>query len=488
MSDLLYNIALLLHGVIPVIAMMGGSLFQRFARDTPLAGQVARIGIALLLFGMILPYLFLLFIEFDAYLFSSSSSYKLLPWINELPIHVDGFGMIARLIASLVVFLLLWDLHRGGQSRWNREPVPVGIGAFGMLFGFFLISGTDNLLILWGGVEIMLFAAQIMVGRTVRPLGGKSVGGFYAGLALLGMVLFYGMFGTMALSGIYSSLSTPNVEIVQLNPLLLGTLLLLAGLIARVGSGVAGLFRKDVGMVLRKNGLLSLFLLWGGAMIAVRLFSEMFPSYLFGLDLTNILLIMGTIVGVVCGLLAIGTDDRVKMLCYGMGGHIGIALLGFVFGAAGGVFGSRTWLAMNMLLSLGLLFQITRLDVGLNNSWVGKKKTVLAIGLAHFKKFGTGFLFLALAGLPFTGGFIARVVIIGSTIPSPLAAYSSFYADVPRRFFLYDPERPVDLFGPIFPFIAVGLVLSVLLLYAYGRLFKRLYLAVPDEGSGNNLG
>ncbi len=91
----------------------------------------------------------------------------------------------------------------------------------------------------------------------------------------------------------------------------------------------------------------------------------------------------------------------------------------------------------------------------------------------------TGFLFLALAGSPFTGGFLARIVMVGSTTPLPFTLPRLTGRSFPRRYYLYDPEIPDNL-GWLF--IIAGLVLAVLLLYAYGRLFKRLYFASEDDG------
>ncbi len=356
----IYDIARLLPGAALFVALIVGVFFERFARTLPSAARISRISILLLLFGMILPYLFLLLVEFDTYLFSLSGLGKVLQPANAWPVNVDGFGMIACLIAALIGVVLLWDMQRSARSRGSLEPVRIAVGVFGVLLGFLLVVGTGNLLVLWGGVDVLLISAQRVVSRTVRPLRQNNFGGFYAGLTLFGIVMFFGMFGTASIADIYSALSTPNIEIVQLNPLLIGMLLLIAGFLTRIGSGVASLLRAGTEPLLRSNGLLSLIVLWAGAVIAVRLFMELLPTYLFGFNLANIPLNVGCAIGIVSGLLAIGSDDRVKVLCYGMAGHVGIAILSFA-SETPGMFGPRSWLTVNMLLSVGLLIQITRL-------------------------------------------------------------------------------------------------------------------------------
>lgn len=477
---MLNDIARLSPVLLLLIAFVVGVLFERFARTLPSAVRTSRIGILLLLLGMIFPYLFLLLIEFDTYLFSVSGLGPALPQANALPVNVDGFGMVACLVAGLIGVLLLWDMKRSARSRWSVEPVRMAVGVFGVMLGFLHVVGTGNLLVLWGGVEVLLFSAQRMLGRNIRPRRQNNFGGFYAGLTLFGIVMFFGMFGTTAIADIYSALSTPNIEIVQVNLLLIGMLLLIAGFLTRIGSGVASLLRADSEQLPRSNGLLSLIVLWTGAVITVRLFMELFPTYLFGFNLANIPLSVGGVVGIVSALLAIGSNDRVKVLCYGMAGHIGIAILGFASENTG-IFGPRSWLTVNMLLSIGLLIQITRLSGGSIRYW-GKKRggdsVIRATFGARLGLLWTSFLFLALAGAPFTGGFLARIVMVGSTTPVPFALPQLTGQSLPRRYYLYDPEIP-DSLG--WPFIVAGLVLAVLLLYAYGRLFKRLYFASEDE-------
>ena len=472
MDEFLVISLLVLPVLFPFALILWGVLTERFSRRLPLARTVRMIGIPGVLLCVVLPYVTVLATEFDAYVFAGQSSMLSFP-VSELGLRADGFGFAARILAAFLALLLLSG--RGGVDarQLSEKALRVLTSTAGLLFGFFLLSGTSDLLMLWGGVEILVLSAFRLrtMGSGFRAAYRR--GGYYSGLGAMGLLLFYGLFGTTSLEGIETALSTQNVEIVPVQPLLLGMLLLLGGFIARIGSCVAG---GLAGVNTRSTGVASLFVLLSGAVLAIRLFTEMFPAHLFGIELVHLALFAGGGIGLVSILQAIGTEDPVKSLSYAMGGHLGIAILGFASGSAGTLFGSGTWMLLHIVLTAGVLYMVT-VDAGRGSAPV-------ANGLAtSVRKALTGFLFLALAGMPFTGGFFSRIVLLGAV--NPLPEYLRI-RPVPQRYYAPLHQQPADIFGSVMPVVLVGTVLAVLLLYAYGRLFRGLYFAGESSGFGHD--
>ena len=485
MSDALYHIALALPGIVSLIAIVAGVVYEKHKGSEGSALNMSRVGMALVLLGIMLPSVILLATQLDLYVFLAREARESWLWTRQLPIHVDGFGLVSRMVAAFIVLLFFRSLRDPAPDSNALSSTGVFSRLFGLAFGFFLITGSGDVLIIWAGLEVMLFSVKRFPAAGIAGNEQNSLGGFYAGLALFGIVLFYGMFGTTDLSGIQSALSTRNVEIVPLNPVLWGMILLLAGFVTRVGSGVAGILGNTSHPVSIRSGLLVLMLLLAGSVVALRFFAEMLPPYLFGLNLADIVMAAGVSIGVVCGLLAIGTDDRIKALCYAMGGHTGMVLLGIVSGGGDGLFGPRSWLIVNVLFTLGLMMGVVRLHNDV------ERRSTLSSSVAGFMTMKARirdlwmlFLFCGLAGLPFAGGFLARVVLFGTDLVSPGGLQI-----IPgsQRFSYWNQMQSAGLHNSELFLVMAGLLVAVLLLYAYGRLFAGVYFSGAEYQGNRNL-
>lgn len=467
MDESLDILLLLLPGLVPLGLLVWGILMEKFRHTLPQARTIRVVGTVCVALGVLLPYVVLLVTEFDAYVFAGQSS-TMSSTMLELGLRAGGFGFAGRIVSGFLALLLLWWGGRSDVVHQSAATLRVLISAAGLLFGFFLLSGVGDLVALWGSLEILVLSA---LRGSIAGTGFRAVymrGGYYSAIGAMGLVLFYGLFGTTSFNGIETALATQNVEIAPVQSLLLAILLLLGGFIARIGSSVAGVLE---GKNTRSSGVIALLVMLAGAVLVVRMFTEIFPAHLFGIRLVDVVLFAGGLIGLVSVLLAIGSEDRVRTLCLALGGHLGLAILGFASGSAGTLFGSGTWMLLHIVLTAGALYLVTA------ESPNGRADEGGAAG-GPIRKALAAVLFLVLAGMPFTGGFFSRIVLIGAVnyIPDYLRI-----RPMPRHFFGPLSERASDLFGSAMPLVIVSAALAVLLLYAYGRLFRGLYFVKEGE-------
>ncbi len=151
---------------------------------------------------------------------------------------------------------------------------------------------------------------------------------------------------------------------------------------------------------------------------------------------------IGSVIGIGCGLLAAGEDNPGRRIRYAAAAHVGMAILPLAVRSTFGFTAGITYLGIHLLLSLAALPGVT-----------GGERSVTSVGRISSRRgrdLLTGVLLLALAGFPFTGGFLSRFFLLDSILES-------------------DPS-------PLLPLVS-GAIVSILLLYAYGRGLHALYFA-----------
>lgn len=368
--------------------------------------------------------------------------------VRYLPLDADGAGgllvldppaLLFKGMIALIGLVAVLSGFSGGEGEDRRRFLP---GLFGAAFAAFLIAGANDLLVLWGGTELLALAAR-SAASSDPGAGRKSYrfGAFFSSLSLFGLLLFYGLFGTTELSALAGTLSARNVETVPANGLLIALLFLLGGLIARVGTAMAEVSAGRRGDTLP---LFSLFALTAVAAYAlvVRLVVGVFPPDVSGIEIGRLTAVIGGAIGLGCGLLAAGEDDPGRRIRYAAAAHVGMAILPLALRSTFGFTAGIIYLGMHLLLSMAALPGVT-----------GGERASIFGGREFFRRGGepfTGVLLLALAGFPFTGGFLSRFFLFDS--------------------FLESGHSPLLL-------LVSGAVVSILLLYAYGRGLHALYFA-----------
>lgn len=358
--------------------------------------------------------------------------------IVDAPAILFKGGIALAALAALIAGLF------GRLSERVRSSPRFLTGLFGTVFGAFLLAGANDLLIAWGGIELLVLAARVAGGEERSAGKFYRFGFFFSALSLFGLLLFYGMFGTTEVFAIAQTISARNVETVPANGLLIASLFLFIGFLVRIGTGLAEIVWGGRVASLPFLSLFSLIAAAGYALLS-RLIVGVFPPDIQGMEIGTLVIVFGGVIGIACGLLAVGADNLYRSLCYAAGAHLGVALLPLASRSTFGFTSGTVYLAIHLGLTLAVVAGIGRMK-GTEGGMIEELR-----GTFSPKRGGdlfTGILLLALAGFPFTGGFLSRFFLLDSLLESEESLLLS---------------------------LLCGVAVSILLLYAYGRTLHALY-------------
>lgn len=363
-------------------------------------------------------------------------------------------GVIAVAMVAAVLAAVL------GHDIRTNAALQFFAGLFGVAFAGFLLAGANDLLVLWCGIEVLVLASRTAASAAAAP--GRApyrIGPLFSALSLFGVLLFYGLFGTTELFGIAGVLSARNVETVPVNGLLIAALFLLLGSLARIGLGVAELLWGKRSFSLLFLSLFVAMSLAGYAVVS-RLSVGLFPPDLNGIEIGTLLVVLGSLTALCCALLAAGADDVYRGLCCAAGAHIGTAILPLASRSTFGFTAGTAYLAVHLALTLAVAFGMQHMPGAGQPTVAGLSARRSLRGTMSAVTLFTGFLLLALAGIPFTAGFLSRFFLFNSLLQSEQAG----------------------LFA-----LGSGAAVSILLLYTYGRGLFALYFHTSGKETRETL-
>lgn len=331
-----------------------------------------------------------------------------------------------------------------------------------MLFaatGMVLLVSARNLVLLFIGVEIMSISVYAMVGsdrRRTRPTEAALkyflLGAFSSAFLLFGIAFLYGATGSLDLAEIGRAVAAGPAGASRAE-LMLGTMLLLVGFGFKTAAVPFHMWAPDAytGAPSSVTAFMASAVKAASFAAFVRVFaSALVPSAWFWSDAVAVLAAVTIIVG---NLGAIAQTDLKRMLAYSGVAHAGYLLIG-VRGAS-----LDPALATPAILYYLLAYTFTSLGtfgaVVAIERWQGRELRIkdlagtaakhpgIAAGLAVFM--------LALAGVPPTAGFTAKLFVFGSVV------------------------RHGDYLLAV-----IGVLGSVVSLYYYLRVVVYLYMSDPE--------
>jgi len=286
--------------------------------------------------------------------------------------------------------------------------------------GGVVMVGANDLIVLFLGIEILSIAVYILVALHLRKLESQEaaikyflLGAFSSAFLLYGIALLYGAVGTTNLIGIKNYLATSLL--VEDGMLMIGFALMLVGLGFKVAAFPFHAWTPDA-----YQGAPTPVVIWMAAGVKVagfaaiiRLFPLTFASYVDDWQipvavLSGLTVFFGSVVAVV-------QTNVKRMLAYSSIAHAGFILIGVQSSNPDGTAAVLFYLCVYTFLASGS-FAIATVVGGegdLNHDieaykGLAKRKPALA---ALFT-----ILLLGQAGIPFTGGFIAKLGVISSAV------------------------------------------------------------------------
>ncbi len=326
-------------------------------------------------------------------------------------IEFDSFALLFNTIAffSTLIYLLL--------SARDMEKVGVNYAEyfaliFFILCGITLTSSFKSLLILFLGIEIISIPLYILTGSDKRNLKSNEaslkyflLGAFSTGLMLMGIALIYGVVGSFTTSGInFIEGDKPSALLIA------GMFLLLFSMSFKVSAAPFHFWTPDV-----YDGAPTVFTSFMATIVKaavfiafIRLFDEAFgllqPQWkLFVAIITVATLFIGNIT-------AVFQQSVKRMLAYSSIAQAGFMLLSLYSMNADAKEGLLLYTAAYSFATIGIFAVLIKMNDYTFEGFNGfaKHQPLLAATTTIF--------LLSLAGIPLTGGFIAKFYMLKATM------------------------------------------------------------------------
>lgn len=386
-------------------------------------------------------------------------------------VSFGGMYVFDRFTAFVFILILLASflsvLVAGAQM--SLDEAPAGEYFALILFassGMMLMAGTRNMLMIFIGLEILSISLYVLAGYLRFDLKGNEaalkyflLGSFASGFLLFGMAMIYGAAGSVDLAEIAVHLRANPVS--RNSAFLLGIGFLVVGLGFKVAAVPFNMWTPDV---------------YEGSPTAVTAFMSVGPkaaafaaffrivltvSDFSGPNFVTVLWIIAAITMTVGNVVAIWQSNIKRMLAYSSIAHSGYILVALVSASEGGTLatgGFLYYLLVYAFMNLGAFCVVTVAGAGGGErteiedyAGMGFTRPVLAAAMAIFM--------VSLAGLPPTGGFVAKFYIFSAAIET----------------------------GHVW-LVVVAVLNSVVSVYYYLRLVVLMYMNEPAAGGEEHPG
>ena len=368
---------------------------------------------------------------------------------------MDGVALFVTAIVLVCVALVAPTLPRYCR-RLGVEGSEIYVLLLLAAAGAVVMAGSNDLIVLFLGLETMSIAAYVMAALNPHRLESLEaglkyfvLGAFSTAFLLFGIALVYGAVGTTSLAGI--GLYFDNVLVLRDGMLLAGLGMLLVGLAFKVAAVPFHAWAPDV---------------YSGAPTPVTAFmASAVKAAAFAALLRVFVDALGAraddwqpaVFALACATLAVGSvlaavqSDVKRVLAYSSISHAGFILVGVQAASDEGVRGVLFYLAAYAVIAVGSFTVVSSLSgddddrTGLDvMAGLGSRQPALALGFT--------ILLLAQAGVPFTSGFVAKFSVIAAAVDA-------------RSFWL----------------AVVAMVCAVIAAFAYLRVVVAMYFGSPDE-------
>ncbi|MFQ5441471.1 MAG: NADH-quinone oxidoreductase subunit N [Thermodesulfobacteriota bacterium] len=361
------------------------------------------------------------------------------------------FNVIFLIAAIFTIFISVDYLKKTGIQRGEYYHIIL----FATL-GMMVMASANDLITLYVGLELMALSFYILVAFRVgssRSVEGALkyfvLGALSSGILLYGITFIYGATGSTNFNAIAARIGSSEGAF-----LTLGFVLIIVGFGFKVAAFPFHLWAPDVyeGAPTPVTALLSIGSKAAAFAVFLRLFIVAFPAV--HIEWSVMLWMLSAATMIFGSVAAISQRNIVRMLAYSSIAHAGIILIGLLVyndtGAAGVLYYMLVYLFMNMgafVIVTHLRSDAGGLRRGENISdyrGLGTERPVLALLMALF--------LLSLAGIPPTGGFAAKFVVLSAAVKA-------------KYFWL----------------ASIGVITTVISLFFYARVIFYMFMKEPDE-------
>ena len=329
-------------------------------------------------------------------------------------VRVDGFGVfLGVVIVSATALALLVAVSYMKREQFER-PEYLALMLFSAL-GMVAMTTANNLVVIFIALEILSIPLYVLTAFDRRRPSSQEagikyfvLGAFSSAIFLYGIALVYGATGTTSLTGISTFLAKNTLF--EQGTLLAGFGLLLVGLGFKVSAAPFHTWTPDVyqGAPTPVTAFMAAATKAAGFAALIRIFYVAFPLY--RTDWRPIVWVLAVLTLAVGSIGMILQTDIKRMLAYSSIAHAGYVLVAFQAATPQGREAALFYLFVYSFMVLGSFAVVTALSLrGDADHTISSYR-----GLA-FRHPVLGsllvFFMLAQAGIPLTGGFIAKVEV-----------------------------------------------------------------------------
>ncbi|MBX7150212.1 NADH-quinone oxidoreductase subunit N [bacterium] len=373
--------------------------------------------------------------------------------------YSNAFNMIILISATLIALVThdAVDDHKIGEFF-----SIVLISTLGMM----IMASSQNLLVIFLGLEILSIGLYVLIGMNrarVHSLEAALkyflLGAFASGFFLYGISLTYGTTGSFDLVKISRYLQTNNM---LGDPLMLSALaMLLIGFGFKVALVPFHMWSPDVyqGAPAPITGFIATAPKAAAFAAFARVFVEAFAP--LHIDWSTILYWICIITMVTGNLLALIQTDIKRMLAFSSIAHAGYIIMAILSGPK--LADSNPGFVSNSIAFYVMVYALMNLTA-FSIIYIFESREGRNLKIENFAGFGAKYpmlsvgmtiAMLSLAGIPLTGGFIAKLQIfstaidagyVGLTIVAVITALISvyYYLNVLVKMYFSEPEEPLE--------------------------------------------
>lgn len=284
---------------------------------------------------------------------------------------------------------------------------------FFILCGLYILATYNNLLMLFIGIEILSIPQYILAGSDKRNLKSSEaslkyflMGAFSTGILLMGITLLYGAARTFNIMEIAAVLHSND-----LNPLALaGIMFIMVALSFKVSAAPMHMWTPDVydGSPTPFTAYMSTIVKAGAFFAFLRLFQVSFGN--LSEHWTIILAIVTAATLLVGNVTAVFQQSVKRMLAYSSIAQAGFMLFAVLAGNASALQSILIYAVAYSVATIGVFSVLVKLKDYTYDGFNGlaQKEPLLA--------FATGVFLLSLAGIPLTGGFMAKYYVLRAVV------------------------------------------------------------------------
>src|SRR5947207_595234 len=334
----------------------------------------------------------------------------------------DAFAVFMKalvLVGSAVSIIMALHFNEEHKIARFEFPILILLATTGMMV---MVSAND-LIILYLGLELQSLALYVVasfdrdsVRSTEAGLKYFVLGALASGLLLYGASLIYGFTGTTSFAGLAQSFTGAGKPS---NGLIIGLVLVAVGLAFKVSAVPFHMWTPDVyeGAPTPVTAFFSVAPKIAAIALFVRLLVEPFGGLL--VEWRQVIVFLSIASMVLGAVAAIAQTNIKRLMAYSSIGHVGYALIGLAAASPAGIRGILVYMAIYLFMNLGTWTVILcmrqkgqMLEGMCDLSGLGRTQPGLALAL--------GIFMFALAGIPPTAGFFAKLYIFLAAIDAKL--------------------------------------------------------------------